>query len=46
MKTLRGFVAPHWGLLLVVMIIVVDVFQVLLLEQVNDSTTLRKNLEI
>jgi hypothetical protein len=46
MKTLKGFPAPLWAVSLV-LIIVVDLFQALLLEQINDSiTALGKNLEV
>ena len=45
MKTLRGFSVPHWAASLA-LIIMLDPFQALLLEQVNNSiTTLQRNLE-
>jgi hypothetical protein len=47
LKTLRGVLAPHWAGSLSLTIIVLDLFQALLLEQINDSfSTLGKNLEI
>jgi len=46
MKALRGLPAPHWAGALALPIIMLDLFQVLLLEQINGSiTTLGKNLE-
>ena len=35
-----------WPVSLALRLIVIDLFQTLLLEQINDSTTLRKNLEM
>lgn len=47
MKTLRGFPDPQWAVSLAFIIIVLDLFQALLLEQINDSiSTLRKNFEM
>jgi hypothetical protein len=44
MKTLRGLPAPNWAASLAFTVIVLDLFQSLLLEQINDSiTTLEKN---
>jgi hypothetical protein len=46
MKTPKGLPAPHWTVSLVSRI-VIDLFQVLQLEQITDSTTtLRKDLEL
>ena len=39
-------VSSFWPVSLALRIIVIDLFQALLLEQINDSTTLRKNLEM
>ena len=45
MKTLRGLPAPPWAVSLALTIIMLDLFQALLLEQINDSiATLGKNL--
>jgi hypothetical protein len=45
MKTLRGLLAPHWAVSLALIVIILDPFQALLLEQINDPiTTLEKNL--
>lgn len=47
MKTLKGFLGPHWAVSLVLTIILINFFQALLLRQINDSTTtLRKNLDM
>lgn len=47
MKIIRHFLAPHWAVLLVLTIIIIDFFQALLLEQIIDSTsTLEKNINI
>jgi hypothetical protein len=46
MKTLRGLQVPHWAASPALTILMLDLFQALLLEQINDSiTTLEKNLE-
>lgn len=42
MKTLRGILAPDWAVSLELTIIVIDVFQALQLEQINDSFTFSK----
>jgi hypothetical protein len=45
MKTLRKLSAPHWAVTLALTIIVIDLFQALLLKQINDSSiTIRRNL--
>jgi hypothetical protein len=42
-----GAPATHWAVSSALSVIVIDLFQVLVLEQRNDSTTtLRKNLEM
>jgi hypothetical protein len=42
----KGFPAPHWAVSLALTITVIDLFQALWLEQINDSSdTLRKNLD-
>jgi hypothetical protein len=47
MKTLREFPAIHWAMSLAPTILLTGLFQVLLLQQISDSTTtLRKNLEM
>jgi hypothetical protein len=47
MNTLRGLPAPHWAVSLALTVIMLDLFQVLLLEQINASIiTLGKNLEM
>lgn len=47
MKTIRGLPAPHGAVSLALTIIMLDLFQALLLEQINDSSTTHgKNLEI
>jgi hypothetical protein len=47
MKMLKGPPAPHRAASLALTIIVLDLFQALLQEQINDSvTTLGKNLEL
>lgn len=38
MTTLRGFPSPHWAVSLAFALIVIDLFQVLLWEWINDST--------
>jgi hypothetical protein len=46
MKTLRGPPAPHWAISLALMIVVLDLFHALQLEQINDLvTTLGKTLK-
>jgi hypothetical protein len=47
MKPLRRLPAPHWTVFLALKIIMLDLFQALLLEQINDSAviTLGKDLE-
>jgi hypothetical protein len=46
MKILRELPVPHWAVSLALTILMLDLFQTLLLEQINDSiTTLEKNLE-
>jgi hypothetical protein len=45
-KILRGLPVPLWAVSLAFTVIVIDLFQALLLEQINDLiTTLGKNLE-
>ena len=47
MKTLRGLPVPHWAVSLALTVLMLDLFQALLLEQINDSiTTLEKDLEM
>jgi hypothetical protein len=46
-KALRGLPAPHWAVSLTFTVLMLDLFQALLLEQINDSiTTLEKHLEM
>jgi len=47
MKTLRGLPTPLWAVSLTLTAVALDLFQALLLEQINDPiTTLGKNLEM